>query len=1027
MQSVRPPLIGLATMVFGSLFLLFSYSNAQTGYVFSQLTQPYTPLTSGSTLVTANSNGTTGTGTQTLDSYVGTLTLPFSFTYNTSNYLTVFPSSNGFLTFGTAPSTTNVNPIGSTATYAGAISIFGGNLVGTYRVANPSDPDTVASIRSATIGSAPSRIFAIEWVNFRPSNTAAAGAGPAMNFQIRLHETTNLIEIQYGTFEGSSWVNGTAQVGIRGGANTSFLNRALTSGSAWTNTAQGAINTSNCAYTATTLPSAGLTFRFTPPCPQPTALSVLDLTASTVKLRWNSGAGAAPSGTSYEVEWGASGFTLGTGNQITTADTFLNLSNLISGSSYSYYVRRDCGSNSLSVWSGPKSFTTGQPGEDCILATPIPVAASQANCVSTSVTSGQSQNGPDALCSDGLGGNIPDDDRWFKFTAPSNNKKLVVQTTAGTVTDWVMEVWSGCPGSGGQLIECSDDVNVSMPQITLCQNQYVGGQTYYIRVWSYSIGLSGSMSLCVYEDAACPIPPAYDECINAAFFPINPVLSCPGNTLAFTTLFATPSGLGGANGAAPSCDASTTINDIWLGFNTGNTGDFTVTFSLGTATSLKAQLLFECGGGGVELMCMSNAVGTWTFTGLNPVANYVLRIWSPVGQEGTFNVCAQDLCDDATALISGSATICSTGVAQLRFDLTGLAPWTVSYTDGSSTSSFTTSTTPYFLSVSPTVTTFYNLVSISSPVCFGTVSGVASVSVIPPPTVSLAPFLSPVCSNTTVQLSGGSPSGGTYSGLGVTGNVLNASVAGPGSNPITYSYGFGNGCQRTATQNIQITPGPVIVSFSPTSGPVGTVVNLTGSGFNSVSSVKFNTLSSSSIQSTSSTLVSAAVPSGATTGLISVTNANGCTTQSTSGFAVTAATVQILIRAFVEGLYLSNGFQQNSLDNNPNAADSLTVTIRESVPPFSILSTQKVLVGTNGWTPAFFPPPALVNSTCYITIRTHNSLEIWTKLPIQLQPGIQTIDFTSSSNAALRSITPPNGSSPRQTGFQDLERPEHPE
>lgn len=1029
MRLVRPYLSGLAFVAFFSQLFISSTTNAQSGYVFSQLTQPYIPLVGGTTLITANSNGTTGTGTQTLDSYVGTLSLPFAFMYNTSSYLTVYPSSNGFLTFGLAPSTTNVNPIGSTAGYAGAIAGFGGNLIGTYRVANPADPDTVASIRSETIGTAPFRVFAIEWVNFRPSNSAINGAGPAMSFQIRLHETTNLIEIHYGAFLGSPWSNGTAQVGLRGGSNTLFFNRALTSGSAWTATLQGAANNSTCAYTANTLPPDGLTFRFTPPCPQPTALSVLDLAATTVKLRWNSGSSGSSSGSTYQVEWGVTGFSPGTGNLITTADTFLNLSNLIPGTSYSYYVRRDCGSNSLSVLSGPRTFIPGQPGEDCASAIQLQVAPDQSNCVSVTVTSGQSQNGPNALCSDGLGGNTPDDDRWLKFTAPANDKKIVIQTSAGTVSDWVMEVWSGCPGSGGQLLDCSDDVVGGMPVINLCQNQYIAGATYYVRLWTYSTALTGTAGICIYEEAACPIPPPYDDCINAAFFPINPVQSCPGNELIFTTLFATPSGLGGANGAAPSCDASTTINDVWLGFNTGLTGDFTVTFSLGTATSLKAQLLFECGGGGIELMCMPNAVGTWTFTGLNPVANYVLRIWSPAGQEGSFTVCAQDLCDDATAAISGSATICSSGLAQVRFDMTGLAPWTVSYTDGSTTSNFTTSTTPYFVPVSPSVTTFYNLVSVSSPVCFGTVSGVASVSVVAPPTVTLAPFSTPVCSNTTVQLSGGSPAGGTYSGTGVSGNQFNASVAGPGTHPITYTYGFGNGCQRSATQNIQVIPGPRILSFSPSSGSVGTVVALHGSGFVNVSSVKFNTTLATVYQVGSPTSLSATVPVGATTGLISVTNANGCTTQSTSGFAVTAGSVQLTIRAFMEGLYLANGLQQNALGipNQPNAADTLTVTIRQALPPYGLLNSQKVLVGTNGWTSAIVLPSSFLNTSCYVTIRNRNSLETWTKQPVLLQSTPLNIDFTLPGTSGLRTTANPSVSSSGNRFLNVLERPEHPE
>jgi hypothetical protein len=78
---------------------------------------------------------------------------------------------------------------------------------------------------------------------------------------------------------------------------------------------------------------------------------------------------------------------------------------------------------------------------------------------------------------------------------------------------------------------------------------------------------------------------------------------------------------------------------------------------------------------------------------------------------------------------------------------------------------------------------------------------------------------------------------------------------------------------------------PAITSFSPTSGPVGTGVTITGSGFTGAVDVAFNG-TPASFEVGSSTQISTRVPNGATTGKISVTNAAG-TAVSDGAFRVT--------------------------------------------------------------------------------------------------------------------------------------------
>jgi hypothetical protein len=54
----------------------------------------------------------------------------------------------------------------------------------------------------------------------------------------------------------------------------------------------------------------------------------------------------------------------------------------------------------------------------------------------------------------------------------------------------------------------------------------------------------------------------------------------------------------------------------------------------------------------------------------------------------------------------------------------------------------------------------------------------------------------------TVQLSGGSPAGGVYSGRGSTAGVLNPANAPLGNNTIRYTYTDSNGCRASATATL---------------------------------------------------------------------------------------------------------------------------------------------------------------------------------------------------------------------------------
>jgi hypothetical protein len=92
----------------------------------------------------------------------------------------------------------------------------------------------------------------------------------------------------------------------------------------------------------------------------------------------------------------------------------------------------------------------------------------------------------------------------------------------------------------------------------------------------------------------------------------------------------------------------------------------------------------------------------------------------------------------------------------------------------------------------------------------------------------------------------------------------------------------------TATSKSLFKPTLSVVSFTPTSGAVGKVVTIIGVGFAKSSTVSFNGTAAKTVTYVSSTTLKATVPSGATSGVISVTNtaAPVGTVSSSAHFAV---------------------------------------------------------------------------------------------------------------------------------------------
>lgn len=89
-------------------------------------------------------------------------------------------------------------------------------------------------------------------------------------------------------------------------------------------------------------------------CSTPSAVSAINVTSTTADIQFTSTAVGA------NIQWGPSGFTLGTGATIYNATSPAPLTGLSAGSAYDVYVQDSCGAGNVGVWIGPYTFSTQQ-------------------------------------------------------------------------------------------------------------------------------------------------------------------------------------------------------------------------------------------------------------------------------------------------------------------------------------------------------------------------------------------------------------------------------------------------------------------------------------------------------------------------------------------------------------------------------------------------------------------------------------------------------------------------------------------
>ncbi|WP_179352825.1 T9SS type B sorting domain-containing protein [Winogradskyella vidalii] len=230
-------------------------------------------------------------------------------------------------------------------------------------------------------------------------------------------------------------------------------------------------------------------------CPEPTDIVLANITETTGDISWNPGG----SETLWDLEWGISGFTPGSGTlEAGLTTTSFNFIGLDLGTIYDVYIISNCESLGTSSLVGPITFNTQTPGGSCASALPMTV---EADCDSATPTTFDFSIAEDLVES----GNNPSCDAfanygyWVSFTAPTIGS--VVINFDGEASSIGLQVFDSCGGT--EVSECNNNF-LNAGDNSGVIGGLTPGETYYAIIWSDA--QSGSADVCIEEGPTCPFP-----------------------------------------------------------------------------------------------------------------------------------------------------------------------------------------------------------------------------------------------------------------------------------------------------------------------------------------------------------------------------------------------------------------------------------------------------------------------------------------------------------------------------------------
>ncbi|TDP58401.1 MopE-related protein, partial [Flavobacterium dankookense] len=721
---------------------LFAFStNAQvSGYSFAQTSGTYTEITGGTLLgstadddqyfvTTATPLG--GSATSGIGFPIG-----FDFTYNGAVYDRLGVNSNGWIALGQSALSPAVNMNSTSAYTALASTATVTPSVLRARISGMNADyisQTGSSLRIETIGTAPNRTCVVQFKNYR--RFGSAGTGQSINFQIRLNETSNTVQVMFGTNTFNTTLS-VAQVGLGGSSSADFNSRTTTTN--WNATTAATITTTSTSTnnagnlpirtTGVTAPASGLTFTWTAPnCFAPSGLAVTDITATTADIAWVAPGSGSPASYEYEIRSSGAAGSGATGlaaTGTTTAPTVSvdNVGGLAASTAYNLFVRTVCASGAgTSAWTSAQAFTT------------------LALC-----------NRPTGITVTDITGTTAD----IAWVAP----------TFGSTASYEYEIRSsGAAGSGATGLAASGTTTAPVVSV------------------DNVAGLSPATAYNLFIRTVCS--GGDGTSLWTVAVPFTTTLNC-ATAIPLTAGVSVTSGNLGTTGGAyniSSCGFSTPGKELLYTFTASATGTYTLEITSVNGGSEYIEYFFKdsalgCGPTGWTCIDDNNAVGTDTFT-LNAGVTYFILLdaesSSTLGNH-TFRIIAPVLCDGTTTagtVTPAASTLCPLGTVTLT--PTGITPSSVSgltyqwetSADGSTgwTNAPGTSTNATYVATVTSVIAYYRLALTCSFTTSTVNSTVASVAPATTPTVQITNLVATTATNTSITLSWTNGSGNNRS------------------------------------------------------------------------------------------------------------------------------------------------------------------------------------------------------------------------------------------------------------------------
>lgn len=245
------------------------------------------------------------------------------------------------------------------------------------------------------------------------------------------------------------------------------------------------------------------------------------------------------------------------------------------------------------------------------------------------------------------------DDVWYSFVATTATHAIELTNLAGTTSDMAMAIYSGSCGSL-TLIQDSDPETMVVGSLT-------PGQTYYVRVWTYSdVTDYSSFDICVTSFIA----PANDNC-NGAVSLTPAVGSACSVPVAGTTGGATAS-----TETPPNTNPTGTDDDVWYSF-VATSAIHGIELSNLTGTSTDMVMALYSGSCGALTLLQDSDPETMNVSGLTPGQTYYIRVWtySDANDYANFDICvttltapANDECATAIPISGTSGMVAGTNI-----------------------------------------------------------------------------------------------------------------------------------------------------------------------------------------------------------------------------------------------------------------------------------------------------------------------------------------------------------------------------